>query len=292
MKLNNWLFLVLISLGIVGAKAQTSYQPSQGILSDYPIGSYGFITAKNNNHFTQNAYFDGSWKSYGSSVSLGGAAAIQTNAIGGEALVVWVDNSIAGPNELLSPKTLLQLSNTGNLRINGGDVKMQIDGSYAGAISLKHTGFGSNPTFEWQSLEGRIRLNYTDDTIVRSDIFNVTSTGDVGIGTNPNTDDKLAVNGRIASKEIKVEIAPGTGPDYVFEEGYDLRSLEEVQSEIQEIGHLPEVPSAKEMESDGVDLGEMNMLLLKKIEELTLYLLEQNNKIKKLNAKVQSLEER
>jgi hypothetical protein len=68
-------------------------------------------------------------------------------------------------------------------------------------------------------------------------------------------------------------------PDYVFEKSYSLPSLEEVKSYIDQNKHLPEVPSAKEMESNGVNLGEMNMLLLKKIEELTLYVIEQNKKL-------------
>ena len=103
-------------------------------------------------------------------------------------------------------------------------------------------------------------------------------------------DAKLMVNGGIAAEEIKVEIEVGTCPDYVFKKDYRLRPLEEVQSHIEKHNHLPEVPSAKEMESEGLELGEMNMLLLKKIEELTLYLLEQDKEIKQLNAKVQSLE--
>ena len=100
------------------------------------------------------------------------------------------------------------------------------------------------------------------------------------------------VNGGIAAEEIKVVVEVGTGPDYVFEEDYDLRTLDQVQDHVNQYGHLPEIPSAAEMETEGVALGEMNMLLLKKIEELTLYLLEQDKEIKKLNTKVQSLEER
>ncbi|MEC7262905.1 MAG: hypothetical protein VXW38_04130 [Bacteroidota bacterium] len=97
------------------------------------------------------------------------------------------------------------------------------------------------------------------------------NTGNVGIGTSNPGGYKLAVKGKIRAEEIKVE----TGwADYVFEDGYDLPSLEEVERHIKEKGHLINIPSAKEVEANGVELGEMNKLLLEKIEELTLYIIE------------------
>ena len=96
--------------------------------------------------------------------------------------------------------------------------------------------------------------------------------GNVGIGTaNPNQ--KLTVNGTIYGKEVKVDLSV-PGPDYVFEKEYNLPSLEEIKKYIDENKHLPEVPSAKEMEANGINVGEMNMILLKKMEEMTLYMIE------------------
>ena len=95
--------------------------------------------------------------------------------------------------------------------------------------------------------------------------------GKLGIGTTTPTE-KLEVNGTIRSKEVKVEAAPW--PDYVFEPNYKLRSLEEIEKFIKSEKHLPEVPSSAEVEENGIALGEMNALLLKKIEELTLHLIE------------------
>ena len=107
--------------------------------------------------------------------------------------------------------------------------------------------------------------------------------GNVGIGTNsPNQ--KLTVNGTIYGKEVKVDLSV-PGPDYVFEKSYSLPTLEEVKSYIDQNKHLPEVPSAREMEKNGVMLGEMNMLLLKKVEELTLYIIEQEKRISALEVK-------
>ncbi|MHC0446385.1 hypothetical protein ACWA1F_13325 [Flavobacterium sp. 3-218] len=108
--------------------------------------------------------------------------------------------------------------------------------------------------------------------------------GNVGIGTiNPNS--KLDVNGTIHSKEVKVDLN-FPAPDYVFDNDYKLRSLPEVENYIKENSHLPEIPSAKEFEKNGINVSEMNMALLKKIEELTLYMIEmkkENEAVKKEN---------
>ncbi|WP_442845071.1 hypothetical protein [Leeuwenhoekiella sp. H156] len=104
--------------------------------------------------------------------------------------------------------------------------------------------------------------------------------GSLGIGTS-TPDERLTVKGKIHSQEIKVDLSI-PAPDYVFDASYSLRPLDEVKSYIEENKHLPEIPSASEFESDGITVGEMNMLLLKKIEELTLYILDQEERIKTL----------
>lgn len=111
------------------------------------------------------------------------------------------------------------------------------------------------------------------------DRFVVTRTGEMGIGTT-SPSNKLEVNGTIRSKEVVVEAT--NWPDYVFEEDYDLPTLSEIEAFIKANKHLPEVPSAKEMEANGISLGEMNMLLLKKIEELTLITIQQQKQINEL----------
>jgi hypothetical protein len=104
--------------------------------------------------------------------------------------------------------------------------------------------------------------------------------GNLGIGTTNPGIYKLAVKGKIRAEEIKVE----TGwADYVFKEGYDLPTLEEVEQHIKETGHLINIPSAKEVEENGIELGEMNKLLLEKIEELTLYVIELKKEVDKTN---------
>ncbi len=104
------------------------------------------------------------------------------------------------------------------------------------------------------------------------------SNGNVGVGTiSPKA--KLDVAGTIKATEIKVEAQTA---DFVFEEDYTLKDLSEVESFIKENKHLPDIPSAKEMEASGVNLAEMNKLLLQKVEELTLYLIEKEDEVKAL----------
>ncbi len=115
----------------------------------------------------------------------------------------------------------------------------------------------------------------------KTERMKIDASGRVGIGTS-SPDQLLTVNGTIHGKEVKVDLSV-PGPDYVFEKSYNLLSLGEVKSYIDENKHLPEVPSAKEMEKNGINVSEMNMLLLKKVEEITLYLLdlqEQNRQLK------------
>jgi hypothetical protein len=109
----------------------------------------------------------------------------------------------------------------------------------------------------------------------------ITANGDVGIGTiNPQA--KLAVKGNIFAEKIKVTLAASDWPDYVFYKSYSLKPLADIERFIKQNHHLPEVPSAAEVKQNGLDLGDNQATLLKKIEELTLYLIEQNKKIEEL----------
>ncbi len=119
--------------------------------------------------------------------------------------------------------------------------------------------------------------------------FSINSNGNVGIGTT-TPDAELAVKGQIHTQEVKVDLNGSVAPDFVFEDNYDLRTLEETELYITLHRHLPEIPSASEMEENGFELKKMNLKLLQKVEELTLYLIEQNKKIETLHNKVEQLE--
>jgi hypothetical protein len=106
------------------------------------------------------------------------------------------------------------------------------------------------------------------------------STGYVGLGTY-TPDAKLTVNGHIHAKEVRVDLNV-PGPDYVFEKEYKLMEINELHRYIEEHKHLPDVASASRMAKEGINLSDMNMVLLKKVEEITLYLIEMDKQIKEL----------
>jgi hypothetical protein len=112
--------------------------------------------------------------------------------------------------------------------------------------------------------------------------------GNFGIGT-ASPSEKLAVNGNILSKKVKVT---QTGwSDYVFYPSYKLLPLKEVENYIKLHQHLPDVPSAKEVEAKGLDLGDNQATLLKKIEELTLYMIEMKKENEEMKKEIKVLQE-
>lgn len=160
-----------------------------------------------------------------------------------------------------------------------GDVKYNAIRAVAGS-TLSSSIIFFDPT--WQSGAAGISagaINVDGATSVTRGVWNNPlayfrkSDGFVGIGTT-NPDAKLSVKGQVHAQEVKVDIIGSVAPDYVFAEGYKLPSLDEVKAYIDKHQHLPEVPSAKELEANGINVGEMNLLLLRKIEELTLYVID------------------
>jgi hypothetical protein len=118
-----------------------------------------------------------------------------------------------------------------------------------------------------------------------SPVLTWTATGNVLIGKTSQTNStyKLDVNGKIRANEIVVNT---TGADFVFDENYSLRSLSESQNFVNHHKHLPEIKTAKEMQEDGVNMGELQIQLLQKIEELTLYILDLKNEIESIKKEV------
>jgi hypothetical protein len=123
----------------------------------------------------------------------------------------------------------------------------------------------------------------TFSTYNNTERMRIDRNGAVCIGTTDPHNYKLSVNGSIGTKEVNVTAGPW--PDYVFDNHHNLLSLPEIEKYIQANQRLPEVPSASEVEKNGVNLGEMNVLLLKKIEELTLYIIDQEKRIKELESR-------
>lgn len=141
---------------------------------------------------------------------------------------------------------------------------------------------------------GITKIKFTDS--VHKSSLVVFNTGKVTVGTDQYDNDPnyiFYVRKGIKAEQIKVENPATNGwADYVFKKDYKLRTLEEVEKHIDEKGHLPNIPSADEVEKDGINLGEMDAKLLEKIEELTLYSIEQNKSLKQQSEKIEKLEKK
>lgn len=114
--------------------------------------------------------------------------------------------------------------------------------------------------------------------------------GSVSISTQLTpTGYKLAVGGKIIAEELKIQLQNLPWPDYVFSSDYRLPTLEEVEKQIKEKGHLVNVPSACEIEEKGFEVGNMTTIQQEKIEELTLYIIEQNKINEKQSKEIEEL---
>jgi hypothetical protein len=198
-------------------------------------------------------------------------------------------------------------NNTGNIGIGtiSPETKLHVNGVIKSSLldlsenntTLGYFGRGLPTTGAWNQTPDVLALTYMGRDFViggwskstavwKGAAFYINSDdGNVGIGTTAPKE-KLSVNGKIRAHEIKVETSGW--PDYVFAKDYHLPSLQETEQHIKDKGHLPGIPSAEEVKTNGVDLGEMNAKLLKKIEELTLYLIEIKKENETINQKLQS----
>jgi hypothetical protein len=209
-------------------------------------------------------------QTWGGSTTVTGVAARDGNVVIGNTAL---EGSFGATEKLLQIKgegTWLSMIST----INGG-------GSF-------NIGFSAGFTAGFYSRSAPISFWTSPTAGGMGERMRITTTGNVGIGTTNPGGFKLAVEGKIGAREVQV-LTTSPFPDYVFEPDYKLLPLSEVKLFIKANKHLPEIPSAEEIKTDGHKLGEMDVLLLKKIEELTLYLIEQQSEIQQLKKELNDL---
>jgi hypothetical protein len=229
-----------------------------------------------------------------------GAQVVLRNAAGAPAIILDAELGIGGLGRITTTGSLGIGTETPEheLVVQGNDPAVQIrddttdNSANAARLELLERAGGAfdGGGFLWwngetNKLHVGTKLSGTSTSVLVVD----RATNGVGIGTQEPGDYRLAVNGSIRAKEIVVE----TGwSDFVFEPDYDLASLEEVEAHIEAHGHLPDIPSAAEVEKNGVKLGEMDSKLLQKIEEMTLHMIELNKRVGVLEAENQRLQRR
>ena len=169
----------------------------------------------------------------------------------------------------------IDISTNGRIRSNNNDGGLWVaNDRFIGGHSTNKIGFYSN---------GDWRMTVQNDGNVG--IGTITPTAKLDVVGDVKISGRLNVSNRVDATEFHACIAPGSCPDYVFEAKYKLMDLSTLNSYIEKNKHLPEVPSAKEMEGTGMDMKQMNLTLLKKVEEMTLYILEIEKRLQKVENK-------
>jgi hypothetical protein len=186
-------------------------------------------------------------------------------------------------------KTRVKISSVGKVAIGVFQPKQKLD--IGGAIRIGNTSDLHAGSIRWTGtdFEGYDGSGWNSLTTIP----NIYSDGSfVGIGTStPVTGYQFAVDGKIICEEVKVQMS-ASWPDYVFTNEYELMSLDNLRSFIDEHGHLPGVPDADTVESEGMSVSEMSRIMMEKIEELTLHLLEQSQRISELEKQNAELKEK
>ncbi|MFT5883839.1 MAG: putative acyltransferase (DUF342 family) [Arcticibacterium sp.] len=219
------------------------------------------------------------------SVDISGPANIQNDVgIGGNLDVTGTLNVQTtlneGPIVLAGPNGELRL--TPYYNSGGGTVLIgYVDGKGIGAPQLRLTDDAHDFIDFGMNASGAFVVESVDVPVLMID-----GNGNTRIGLNaPQASGyTLSVGGKIAAEEILVDLK-AVWPDYVFKSDYKLNSLNEVKNYISSNGHLPGLPAASEVQNVGIELGEMNRVLVEKIEELTLYIIQQEERIKALETK-------
>jgi len=183
--------------------------------------------------------------------------------------------------------------NNGNVRVKEGNIMIETtEEDKSVGISLSN---GSGVASMKLSSQEDNNVLYIDAGLAPGPSTLTLAGTYVGIGTE-NPDSKLTVNGKVHCKEVLVDLSIEEFPDYVFQkyytgtselkEGYNMPTLAEVEAFTKKNHHLPSVPSAKEISEEGLELKKMTNLLLQKIEELTLYTIEQEKRIQTLEGQL------
>ncbi|MGJ8734074.1 MAG: hypothetical protein ACSHW4_13040 [Cellulophaga sp.] len=282
--------VILVFLINVGLNAQNSYPENGNVVLRKSAGTYRSFDVVNANNYVVSRLeattdetgqiwlkdANGNYKvvirSNNLPSSISGELVLGEYAISSKGKILFVNGKSQFTDKVgigtSNPTALLEIRQKENPNLDEGLIISEPNNSQKIYLHL-----ANNPSGQYGY------LNLGGDTKLRGNGKHSSFDGSLGIGTVDPGNWKLAVNGKIRAKEIKVE----TGwSDFVFYDDYKLPSLQEVETHIKEKGHLKNIPSAKEVAENGILLGEMDSKLLQKIEELTLYTIQQQKELEEL----------
>ena len=284
-------------------------------------GQFATVVGDNNTVVGAGGFANVTWSSTNNIFNAGVGAAVFNNAVEGTSYSTAIGTSSmkwggGSNNSAVGRASGWTLRGNGNTAI-GYQAAHVADNSYTTTAGTPYT--GSNSTFigyraGYKAVDAAVNnvlvigndfqpsltpnnvyIGANNDLLVyagSAERLRVSNNGSVGIGTpltsNPNGY-KLAVNGKIGGHDVQIERTSSAWPDYVFKSGYNLIELKQVEKFIKDNGHLEGVPSETEVSEGGYSVGEMDVTLLRKVEELTLYVIEQQKKLEAQQAQIEEL---
>ena len=195
------------------------------------------------------------------------------NFVDGPVLYGWSGGAL-GIKKQGGESIALKWNENGNIDVNGTITIPRSAAIHIGGNQPYHGLKYSYSDFAENFVDGPVLYGWSGGAL------GIKKEGGESIALKWNENGNVAVSSKLEAKEIKVTETPTA--DFVFEEDYKLPTLQEVEKHIKEKKHLPEIASAKVMEKEGVNVGKFQIQLLQKIEELTLYIIEQNKRIEEL----------
>ena len=296
-----------VGVGLSGPSAKLDVNGSLRVRGSYIKGIGNKLAIANDGSSFASRSFLELWGEDGDGIRTGELAlagsylsfrtAVTTNGYGSEKMRIDEEGNVG--IGLTGPSAKLDIN--GDLRVRGSLIKgignklvVANDGSpFASRSFIEMRGEDDDPDRTGELALAGSYLSFRTGVTTNGyggEKMRINENGVVGIGTDYHDEEfKLAVEGKIICEELRVRLRENW-PDYVFEEDYGLMPLEEVEKSIKENGHLPGIPSAQEIEENGgFEVGEMQRLMMEKIEELTLHLIDLKKENEQLKAEMQEL---